>query len=911
MKVTFNIRYFAQWGEYLCILGEANGYCWTESDPFVMTCIAPDVWSATIELSNGTMTYHYAVRHADGSYRHEWNSRTFDVKDPGWTQNSSLKGKGREGSKNASVNLIEYWQEIDPERVFCRTPFCGGILSRKRRPKSARPAFGDKGITFRLHAPMVEPSCGIALMGNIPELGQWDGERKLPMSDGNYPIWEVTISPEHQLIEYKYAIYDLKSGRILDFEPGDNRLLNPAMSNEGVIICNDYGFRRTSPLWKGAGTAIPVFSLRTHESFGIGEFPDLIKFGKWAAATGQRMIQTLPVNDTTLLHTNKDSYPYNAVSVFALNPNYLNIERMGQLKPSDLKRYQKTQKEFNDKSFADYQVVADEKMKYFRLLYAQTRDEVFASEDFKSFFTQNKEWLEPYAAFCFLRDFQGTPNFTKWKKFSTYSPLVITNLCDPQSPSYEEVALHYFLQYHADKQLKEAHKALNDMGIGLKGDIPIGISPNSVDAWCHPELFRLNTQTGAPPDAFSISGQNWGFPTYNWDAMAKDHFDWFCHRFRKMADGFDAYRIDHVLGFFRIWEMPVTDVWGLCGRFCPALPYTIQELHNSGIDLPLERLTQPYIKSHFLPELFGELTDYVKRTFLTTGDGDSFTFKTEFDTQRKIKDWFDSQTFTDDGPINSDSALKVRDGLYYLHCEVLFVEDLHTPGLYHPRVMMKESHTFADLPDYMQNRLLTLHDDFFYHRNEAYWKESAMKKLPALIGATDMLVCAEDLGMVPACVPEVMKQLNILSLEVQRMPKGKDEFSRPANAPYLSVCTTSSHDTNPLRAWWEEDAGVTQRYYNQILGHWGEAPRHASPEIIREIITDHLASPALWVILPLQDWLAMDSSLSLPDIHAERINVPDNPDNFWCYRMHLNVEELLSATHFNLSLKSQILNSGR
>ncbi|MEE0922982.1 MAG: 4-alpha-glucanotransferase, partial [Paludibacteraceae bacterium] len=721
------------------------------------------------------------------------------------------------------------------------------------------------------------PTQGVAVVGNCPELGDWNADNKLILSDAEFPVWKGDIMVKSQdIIEYKYLIYDLKTGATVDMEWGENRQIWGVEKGK-VIMQNDRSFRRTQPRWKGAGVAVPVFSLRTEEGFGIGEFQDLKKMADWAAMTGQQMIQTLPINDTTLRHNNLDSYPYNAVSVFALHPIYINIEQMGRLTAAQKKKYEAQKAEFNAKTIADYQCVYDAKMVFFKALYKQDKDALFSSAEYKAFVEKNNSWLEPYAAFLSKRDKQP-------KDF------------------------YKFLQFHADKQLADAVAYAHSIGVAMKGDIPIGISPDSVDAVEFPELFNLNASAGAPPDDFSISGQNWGFPTYNWDEMAKDGFGWWKQRFQKMQDYFDAYRVDHILGFFRIWQMRKTDVWGLCGHFVPALPYSYDDLCAQGVCLDWDRMTKPYIRSNFLGDVLGYDTEWAKNNALQTRDGYIYWFRPEFDTQAKVQAWYDALMADEKAlaatGLSAEAAKNLCDGLIYLHCEVLMVEDQKNPGWLHPRISIYQSHSFNELYSDQKEVLMRIYNDYFFRRHTGFWRESAMRKLPTLIGATKMLCCGEDLGMVPACVPDVMHELQILSLEIQRMPKDPTvAFAHPADAPYQSVCTTGTHDMNPLRAWWEEDRAVTQQFYNEQMGWWGDAPQEMTPEIAEFIINQHMYSPAMWVILPLQDWMAIDGDVRLKDQHADRINVPANPRHFWNWRMHISIEQLLKEDKLNAKVK--------
>ena len=862
MNLTFQINYRTVYGQELCIVETGSQVAgWTEANPLVLDCQGEDFWTTTVQLAaKGTIVYKYAIRLQEGGYIYE----------------AGLDRKLTIRATDKQVVMRDFWQTVDYEKVFYSTAFLKSLFKRSVAHEGAKKPKAKAGnITFTIDLPQILPSQGVAIVGGIKQLGDWNVDKKLPMSDADFPVWKADIEVSGvDTFEYKYVIYDLATGNVCDMEWGENRHAWGLPEKGSRLRVNDRSFRRTMPRFRGAGVAVPVFSLRTEDGFGIGEFQDLKKLADWAALTGQKMIQTLPINDTTLTHTNRDSYPYNAVSVFALHPIYINIEKMGRLTPAMQKKYEATKKKFNAKTIADYQCVYDEKMIYFEALYQADCDACFASAEYKAFFEKNRGWLEPYAAFLAKRD----------KK---------------------QKGLYYFLQFHADKQLSDAVAYAHSIGVAMKGDIPIGISPDSVDAAVEPNLFNLDASAGAPPDDFSISGQNWGFPTYNWDEMAKDGYDWWRRRFTKMQDYFDAYRIDHILGFFRIWQMRKTDVWGLCGHFSPALPYSPQDLWNMGVCLDIDRMTKPYIRSNFLGDVFGYDTETAKQRFLNTNDGYIFWFKDEFDTQMKVQEYFDSVLESDDklheaGFMNKDQAINLREGLLYLHCEVLFVRDQKNPEMLHPRISIYQSHSYNELYDDQKRILMNIYNDYFYRRHTEFWRQSAMRKLPTLISSTGMLCCGEDLGMVPDCVPQVMHELQILSLEIQRMPKDpKRTFAHPADAPYLSVCTTGTHDTNPLRAWWEEDREVTQKFYNDQMGWWGDAPQVMTPEIADFIVKQHMYSPAMWVILPLQDWLAVDGEVRLPDAHAERINVPANPRHFWNYRMHITIEDLLKKDAFN------------
>jgi len=864
MTLTFQINYRAVFGQRLCVVETGSEtFGWTEQRPLYLNCEGEDFWTASVvvEQPKGAIAYHYAIALDNGGFLYEvGDSRRLE-----WQ------------TTDKNIILRDFWRSETEEDAFRTRAFSFRRPDRAAAMKHIAPKKGEAVVVFSLDLPQILPTQGVAVLGSGSSLGNWDKAKKLCLTDHCFPVWQGALRvPANEPLEYKYCIYDLQTGEVADMEWGENRQIWGV--REGVTIRqNDRLFRRTQPRLKGAGVAVPVFSLRTDEGFGTGEFLDLKKLADWAALTGQKMIQTLPINDTTITHTFLDSYPYKAVSVFALHPIYLHIPAMGRLTAAAQKKYDKQKEELNNLSFADYPNVYAAKMEYFLQLYKKDYKKLAATEAFKQFFAKNEDWLVPYAEFIARRD-------------------------------KHDKELYYYLQFHADKQLSEAVAYAHSVGVAMKGDIPIGISPDSVDAKTDPQLFHLDASAGAPPDDFSISGQNWGFPTYNWEEMAKDNYGWWQRRFRKMQDYFDAYRIDHILGFFRIWQMRRTDVWGLCGHFSPAMPYSLQDLWNMGVKLDEGRMTLPYIRSTFLGDVFGFDTEYAKQRFLNTNDGYVYWFKDEYDTQVKVQDYIDAQLALPQERRNDrladDTLNNLLNGLLYLHCEVLFVRDQTNPALLHPRISVFTSHTYSDLYDDQKQVIANIYNDYFYRRHDRFWRDSAMRKLPTLIHSTGMLCCGEDLGMVPDCVPSVMHELHILSLEIQRMPKDpKKTFAHPADAPYLSVCTTGTHDMNPLRAWWEEDRSVTQRFFNEQLGRWGDAPEHMTAELAEAVINQHMYSPAMWVILPLQDWLAIDEQIRKPDAQSERINVPANPRHFWNYRMHLKLEDLLKADGFNAKVR--------
>ena len=751
-------------------------------------------------------------------------------------------------------------------------------------------------ISFRIeYRTQWGESIGLTIGGN-------DG-RLIMLTTTNGVIWEGTCEIELPAggipVLYRYGVY--RDGVCVRREQAAMPHILPLTKKKSIELNDEWRDPK-----RVAGTAVPVFALRSEGGFGIGDFGDLKRLIDWAVITHQGAVQILPINDTTITGTWTDSYPYNSISIYAYHPQYIDLRQLPALKnEEEAKAFEAKRIKLNALLKIDYEEVNNTKRAYLRAIFKQEGKKILGSAGFKTFFDNNSEWLRPYAAFSVLRDKYGTPDYTQWAEHSVYKADEINAFTDKNSEAYSEVAFYYFLQYELHIQLLDASNYAREKNVILKGDIPIGISRQSVEAWVEPFYFNMNGQAGAPPDPFSKNGQNWGFPTYNWDVMQKDGLKWWLKRFRKMAEYFSAYRIDHILGFFRIWEIPMNAVHGLLGQFVPALPMTREEIESYGLHFREDLFLKPYIHEYFLGEMFGPHTDFVKQTFLRTTDTwEVYGMKPEFDTQRKVEAYFAGKTDAD--------SVRVRDGLYALISDVLFLSDRNDPYKYHPRIGVQHDYVYRALNDWEKAAFNRLYDHYFYHRHNDFWGQQAMKKLPQLTQSTRMLVCGEDLGMIPDCVAWVMNDLRILSLEIQRMPKDpKQDFGHPDWYPYRSVCTISTHDMSTLRGWWEEDAAQTQRYYNTVLGHAGAAPASATPELCEEVVNAHLQSNSILSILSWQDWISVDGALRNPDAQAERINVPANPRHYWRWRMHLTLEQLLQADELNEKIRTMIEAAGR
>ena len=812
MKIIFNLEYQTTFGEELMLnIKKENG----KTEQYKMTTLDGLHW--TCELTKAAKTsdyvdYYYSLCRGDEECRHEW------LVEPHRLEFAAKKG--------VKYIVYDHWLDIPEDSYMYSSAFTECVAARQRSMSMG--AEFARTVRLKVRAPQLRANERLALIGGGESLGNWEAKRVLPMAEHDCNEWVVSLDADTlpRTFEFKFVTLDEEVDFTPLWENGMNRTITLPEIQDGDVVVYELpqAYFPVYP-WKGAGTVIPVFSLRSEGSFGVGDFGDLKLMIDWCDKTRQRILQVLPINDTNMTHTWQDSYPYNSISIYALHPQYCDLRQLPKIKDEALRtKFEAMQKELNALPQIDYERMFTAKLDYLQTVFAQEWASTQRSAAYKEFFEQNKEWLVPYAAFCYYRDLYGTAEFKKWPAGAT-----VANTQKSTFKDKKHLQFWYFVQYHLDKQMHAAHQYARQHRVILKGDIPIGISRDGVEAWVEPKYFNLNGQAGAPPDPFSADGQNWGFPTYNWDEMLKDGCQWWVRRFRKMAEYFDAYRIDHVLGFFRIWEIPVPEKSGLMGQFAPALGLSREEIEAYGI----------------------------------------------------------------------------------VGHEELFLVDHKRNDRWHPRIAVQYQDVYKALNEEEKFNFNRLYNDYFYSRNNHFWYQEAMKKLPRLTQATRMLVCAEDLGMVPDCVPWVMNELRILSLEIQSMPKeSKYRFGRLSHNPYRSVCTISTHDMPTLRQWWDEDRERTQAYY-AVLRRTGEAPHPLPGWLAKDIVSRHLTCPSMLCLLSLQDWLSIDEKLRLPDQNAERINIPANPRHYWRYRMHLKLEQLLEANELNQEISTLIIQSGR
>ncbi|CAM8985551.1 unnamed protein product [Rhodiola kirilowii] len=908
VKVGFRLPYYTQWGENLLVCGSQPVLgSWDVKKGLLLSLVHEGnelIWRGSVSVPNGFECEYnyYVVDDKKNVLRWETGKRR-----------QLLVSDGIKGGE--TMEFHDLWQTGSDALAF-RSAF-KDVIFRRSWNLEIQTSCGSVStklpqddaviVQFKVSCPNLPDNTSVCVAGSSSMLGNWKIKDGHKLSYAGDSIWktEVAIPKDDFPVNYRYC--KCVCGGQSSYEAEPNRKVSVESINKPDYIIKSDGLLRELP-WRGAGVSIPMFSVRSEADLGVGEFLDLKLLVDWAVASGFHLVQLLPINDTSVNGMWWDSYPYSSLSVFALHPLYLRVQALSENIPDAIKQEISEAKEKLDMKAVDYEATLSTKISIAKKIFALEKDKIFQSASFQRFFSENEGWLKPYAAFCFLRDFFETSDHSQWGRFSNYSKDKLEKLVSEDSLHYDIIRFHYFIQFHLHIQLSEAADYARNKGVVLKGDLPIGVDRNSVDTWVYPTLFRMNTSTGAPPDYFDKNGQNWGFPTYNWEEMSKDNYAWWRGRLSQMAKYFTAYRIDHILGFFRIWELPEHAMTGLCGKFRPSIPLSQEELENEGL-WDFDRLSRPYILTEHLQEKFGDAWPLIALNFLNEFQKQRYEFKEDSDTQKKIAAKL--KTFVEKSLL-PDTEINIRRHLFDLIQNIVLIRDPEDARKFYPRFNLEDTSSFNDLDDHSKNVLRRLYYDYYFCRQENLWRQNALKTLPALLNSSDMLACGEDLGLIPSCVHPVMQELGLIGLRIQRMPNESDlEFGIPSRYSYMTVCAPSCHDCSTMRAWWEEDEERRLRFYKQVVGSDELPPSKCVPGIAKYILRTHVESPSMWAIFPLQDLLALKEEYTTRPATEETINNPTNPKHYWRYRVHVTMESLLEDTELTYTIKDLVQSSGR
>ncbi|XP_078442924.1 disproportionating enzyme 2 [Wolffia australiana] len=909
VTLTFRIPYYTQWGQSLLISGSDPLFGnWDVKRGIILRPVHNGgvlLWCGKITVAAGFRSkYSYYVVNDDRGVLRSESGRKHEVSLP-------------QGIVAGVVEIHDLWQ-VASDAVFFRSAFKnvifaeGWCLEPEQTPGFCFKETEDEGcivVHFKISCPRMDKGTSVYVTGNTSQLGSWEAHNGLRLSYVGESVWQggCAMRKDDFPIQYKYCQTKTYGESSLELGPNRELIVDSETGHPPHFVFLSDGAFRESP-WRGAGVAVPMFSVRSDDDLGVGEFLDLKLLVDWAVDSGFHLVQLLPVNDTSVHGMWWDSYPYSSLSVFALHPLYLRVEALSRNIPDDIKQeILRKRKELNGQS-VDYEATLAAKLSIAKKIFHLEKDMILSSSSFLDFFSENKEWLRPYAAFCFLRDFFETADHTQWGRFSNYSLDKLEKIVSEGSLHYEVISFHYYIQFHLHLQLLEASEYAKKRKVILKGDLPIGVDRCSVDTWQYPNLFRMKTSTGAPPDYFDKNGQNWGFPTYNWEEMSKDDYAWWRARLTGMGKYFTAYRIDHILGFFRIWELPEHAVTGLIGKFRPSIPLSQDELEKEGI-WDFDRLSLPYVTKELLQDKFGTFWPGVLSHFFEEGPNNLFKFKEECNTEKKVVAKIETGTGSS---LWLDRKEIIQRGLFDLLQNIVLIRDPEDRSKFYPRFNMEETSSFRDIDEHSKNVMRRLYHDYYFCRQEELWRQNALKTLPALLNSSDMLACGEDLGFIPSCVFPVMQELGLIGLRIQRMAAEPGvEFGLPSLYDYMTVCAPSCHDCSPMRAWWEEDKERRQRFYINIVGSTKSPPTNCIPELACFILQQHFDSPSMWAIFPIQDLLALKKEYTTRPAAEETINDPTNPKHYWRYRVHVTLESLMKDKDLKAAIKDLVTGGGR
>lgn len=649
---------------------------------------------------------------------------------------------------------------------------------------------------------------------------------------------------------------------------------------------------------KITGVVVPLGALYTKENPIIGEFADLVPFAQFCKQSGLKLIQLLPINDT-----GTQSSPYSGLSAFALHPIYIRISQVpgfDQLYAKDAKFKKQYDSFVSNHKYSlryDYDNILNKKITLLQMLYEQTPTGTTGEpvEELAKWIKKNS-WIKTYAVYKNLKWKYMQASWKSWLVEDQHKTAEeIAKLWDKKAFKKEHL-FYAWTQFIADQQFTQAVDAVHAEGILLKGDMPILMNEDSCDIWAFPEFFNQNLKAGSPADGENPTGQNWGFPTYNWKNLKDADYVWWKDRLKTASKYYDAYRLDHILGFFRIWAIPATDCNALNGHTEPYACFKKDNLYELGFDDDRIRwLSKPHIPTGVVEEITWnhEIAHKILEILCERiGNEELWLFKNSVKGSQQIWD-------TSFGELcNQDGAFRIKQKLveYWSNRTLLEV----AKNKYIPLWTYGQSTSWGTLNETEKSGLLKLFEAV-NKKNEKLWKKQADEIFTAITSDIKMIPCGEDLGVGIECVPKTMAQHNILGLRVVRWCRKWEKEGQPY-IPFedytpLSVTTTSVHDSTTIRSWWdgEKSSDISHQSSEKLSVREliDEESDAFTPEVAEKILAAGAKSASMWYVNPLQDYLYMNKEYWLENADDERINVPGSVNQFnWTYRIPCSVEAL-------------------
>ena len=678
------------------------------------------------------------------------------------------------------------------------------------------------------------------------------------------------------------------------------------------------------------GIAVPLGALCSQKCPAVGDFPALKDFADFCQKSGIDVIQLLPVNDTGF-----QSSPYSALSATALHPLYIRIENLPEFEDAKkhCRPFSSAYKEFLKENAPgkrfDYAKVCAGKIELLHLLYSymiktvdkktnhgknavnsdSPSDPVSIASKFQiqmRNFIEDNPWAIYYAVFKDLKDSYSQASWKEWddgKKNMTRHQIELR-----WSNRALRVSHNFFIwcQIRAHEQFLDAAEYVRSKGIILKGDIPILINEDSVDCWAWPELFDQSMRVGSPPDFENPTGQRWGFPVYNWTAMQESGFAWWKERLSCASRYFSAFRLDHVIGFFRMWIYSEKETTAGLGHTNYYSTMEKEILLDQGFtEERLEWLSKPHIPMSSITAITGseDLAEEALEKICYRIEGeDLWKFKEDVTSDSMIY----STEFCTDEDMNRRIAKVFADK--WLDRTLIEIEE----GQYVPIWTYSNTTAWKSLDDSEREILL---DEFrsLEEKNLEIWLGNGPCILEPIVSSTKMQPCGEDLGLNLPGLPNVLKSLNVVSLRVVRWTRFWDRDGAPYEAfdsyPDLSVTSVSVHDSSTMRQWWNEDKQSLYGFFDAAYKNGCPSEINPngdfSPEAARFVLESAARTSSAWFINPLQDYLYLEGDFHSENPEDERINVPGtvNEKN-WTYRMPVNIEDLMKMDGLSEKIRS-------
>lgn len=772
------------------------------------------------------------------------------------------------------------------QHIYFKLPFTSVVYSHNFDQKDSIVMPHRKPNTIQFHlrviAIQIPPDCKVYVTGQHEFFHYWGKFFELKPLNSIYWEFILELPEDTPPFEYKYLI--VKEGS-QEWEERTNRRLQCPPNNANIVINHDWLYQSTPKNFKGAGILVALFSIHSKQTLTpIGEFMDIMKLVDWAVKANMLLIQLLPMQDNNVTFLKNES-PYRQISAFAFNPMYLTLRCIEGYEEGEVP------------ARLDFIGVTQFKLQKLDYIFNNKVDKNALRQDknFIDFVENNSIWLLSYCYWCAHRGISLSNDPNSIPTWPAYDSIQIPDILTCTLEGINNACLKYaWIQYQCHMQLTVVSQYAVSQRVILACTITIGQSNESVDSWAHPELFDKNYTIGAPPDIFSFHGQNWFYPAWNWDEMAKDDYDWLRQQLGHMEKYFYACLFDHPLGLFRCWNIPSNTNNPLFGHFVPSLPIDIKDLHDLQIR-DISRLCRPLfpindVISFALPEPTKEKLI----NSLATCENGTWRFRAKFESDRDIIAVL--KEFKKGCSLNDQLQFALAKRILLSHFEsVCLIPDYKEPHRkYYPRYSMTDSTVFKSLPERDAQVLYKLFVDFYYRTNIGLWHEHGHRKL-AILASSQMQLFGYDLGVTLNDEEKALHRVGICSFHVQRIPReSTTRFDLPSQFPYLSVCTPTPHDMQHLSLWWKNEQADVQQFYHQILKMDGSAPFRLNPKIAEGILKLHLNSNSMWCLHVFEDLFSLSDEEPIGKLaeNSKWINDPSK-HNQWSYRINIDLEDLI------------------